>query len=206
MGSIFPFQGVDLYIIGSCDVTSLIHLSGVNHEGRRILSNEDFFKKLYQNQYPKLATHHNLFTVLRTAYPSNCWKAMCKNMGLCSSGDLPKKVFPKLRDEFYQAFAIENAIRDIPHIEECINLIKGLGKNPKKKISTAFVHTLQCINACSYAQKTRIWGAMSDRRANGLSIEDAWTEKHFKTFLPQLESSLRDVLAECNDILKRAET
>jgi hypothetical protein len=212
MAHIFRVQGVDLYIIGSCDVNSLIHLSGVNQEGRRILSNDEFFKTHYQNQYPKLAAHHNLFTALRIAHPSNCWKVMCKSLEFCSRGVLSKKVLPYDKDlrkvlceELYAAFAIENAIRDITHIEECIKVIQDLDKHSKKKISVAFNRTLQCINACSNAQKTLIWGSMSDHYANGLNIEDAWTEKHFKTFLPQLKSSLQRALAACNEVLTRAE-
>jgi TolA-binding protein len=79
--TIFPNTPSDIQkvIILKCNPTGLIKLSGVNREASALLSNE-FFKKLYDDQYPNLAVLDLLFGKLCSYHPSNCWKVVCQVM------------------------------------------------------------------------------------------------------------------------------
>ena len=72
---------VEGVITSYCDIYSLFNLSGVNQAARLRLSNKDFFKELFFNLHSTLRPHASkLFTTLRSCYPDNCYKVMCKVM------------------------------------------------------------------------------------------------------------------------------
>ncbi len=77
--SIFPSLNTDINqsIVLFCDVGSLIRLSGTHKEAYKVLSNDHFFKELFENRYPHLHSCDKLFGELRAYNPSICFKIMC---------------------------------------------------------------------------------------------------------------------------------
>jgi hypothetical protein len=80
--TIFPglVPDVEPVIISNCDTNALIQLSGVNKQLREIFSNKDFFKNLFETQHKALFENVEIFKVLRSFHPSNCWKVMSQLM------------------------------------------------------------------------------------------------------------------------------
>jgi len=192
----------DLNIAAFCNFDSLIPLSSVNQRARELLSNHEFFKGYYQTRYPELNSfrlftilrsvhpsvcwkvmcklmklspagelpdllpsyHEEALPILQSQLTKKQFIALQK-----SPSNYYRKV---LKKEIYQAFEIENAIMSKPHLKKCTDLIAGIIRHPKKQTPQAFAQIQQCIDACSYAQKTLIWGALSDKYVNGLNIED----------------------------------
>jgi hypothetical protein len=227
---------IDQNIVAYCEIDNLIPLSRVNQRARELLSNHEFFKGYYQSHYPTLKTYRLFTILRSVhpsiCWKVMCKMMKLRSTGELPDrlpsydeaalpllqAQLTKKQFTALqsspakhhrkvlKEEIYQAFEIESAIISKPHLKKCTDLIAGIIKHPKKQTSQAFAQIQQCIDACSYAQKTLIWGALSDKYVNGLNIEDTWTLKHFKVFLPDLQDSLLNVLAECDRIITDAET
>lgn len=226
---------IDLNIAAFCGIDTLIPLSSVNQRARQLLSNHEFFKGHYTSHYPELnpyklftilrSVHPSIcwkvmckmmkFSFsgeLPDRLPSYHEEALpilesqlTKKQLTALQSDPAKYHRKVLRNEIYQAFEIENAIMSKPHLKKCTDLIAEIICHPKKQTSQAFAQILQYINACSYGQKTLIWGALSDKYVDGLNIEDRWTNKHFKVFLPDLQDSLLNVLDGCESAIADAE-
>ena len=103
--TIFPnsISDADRIIISFCDVGSLVNLSGVNLNAYQALSNNSFFKDLFNFQHPSLEQYKDkLFTKLRSCHPTNCFKIICQALSSLRSGVplLQTRVFDKQGDIF----------------------------------------------------------------------------------------------------------
>lgn len=68
---------INSIIVCFADNQSLVNLSGVNKTAYQTLTNDVFFKKLFEMQHPQIAKLKNTFQILCATHPGNCWKIVC---------------------------------------------------------------------------------------------------------------------------------
>src|SRR2546426_977063 len=102
------YYDLDRKIISYLDNDNLVVLSGINRRTYGVLSNDSFFKELFEKQHPFLVGLNNVFKNLRLCHPHNCWKVAC-----CI---LRKEIF-----SVSSSFLKES----IPLISQCLKLQKA---------------------------------------------------------------------------------
>ena len=152
-------------IIFFCNVDSLLQLSGVNQPAYKKLSNDGFFKKYYEDHFPRLQSFH-LFTLLHSVHPSYDWKVICRMMGLRSINQLP----PYDKDKLTIIQAHLNAKKElvkstIDEIDSCMS-----------KISKNYYECVKDVSSLS----DEIKHSMKEQKSISNKIESKRTKNQWK--------------------------
>ena len=124
------------------------------------------------------------------------------------------------------AFSIENAIKNKPHLEKCLNLLDRLIERPEEKTPAALKQIRDLINACTFEYKNNytvasvdyddsvfidssliwrsvcVWDALG---ADGFIKDSSWAENHFHEFLPYLRTLIRDAISMADNNIKNGQ-